>query len=149
MSEYMMKHMSLIAHEFGSSEEHVDNVILGKGCVLVHAVLGSDSSPTGFSVHTHGVELGIVGGYDLEIVLPMPPTLAIGIIAKSLEACRMGKLKFGVAAQGILQLPFAVYPIKAFESGRIVRRLIMPDPEGHLDAGGMLRPFDVQYSGTS
>lgn len=93
-----------------------------------HCVRPDPESPTGFNIHTHGLDLkGLV---DFQIVCPLPPEVAHNILKILVDRALAGeKFEAGVDIDKVI----AKFPVRlamAMECDRKVWRVIMPDRLG-------------------
>jgi hypothetical protein len=104
---------------------------------VVHYVYAGH--PAGASVHTHGLP------QDFELVLPLPPEVAAGVLAELARRVLLGeRFTDGQEVPGVI-LRHLVRLVAARESGRKVLRVILPDRLGELEPEHMLEPFRRQY----
>src|SRR5687768_1237376 len=100
---------------------------------FAHYVPGSPDYPNKTNYHTHGVPESF-GHLDLQICLPIRHTLAHSIFTTVIDKIKEGQIFMeDMSYDKILKN----YPLKfalAFESGRNVLRLLIPDEQGRLDA---------------
>jgi hypothetical protein len=109
-----------------------------------HVVMGKESSPTHFNVHTHGFT-ETFDHPDLQVVLPIPD-------CKSIFSELANKIANGYVIRcnelisGIIQEPYKIMVKWAVESNRAVLRLIFPDKNNsyHDD-----KIYAKQFVGTS
>lgn len=82
---------------------------------------------------------------DFQIVLSIPPQTISGIFHDFVDRVKAGEqFKDGDEVTGII-INGPVKLINAVENFRHVLRVILPDPEGKLDASEMREPFVEQY----
>lgn len=113
-----------------------------------HFVTGEDpQTPTGFNAHTHGFT-ETWGQPDVQIVMPMPPETAHGVMISIANLLKAGvRLEPGREYDEILH-DYKVMFAWAVESGRRVLRAILPDKEGNLERGNIAEPYARQWEGT-
>jgi Domain of unknown function (DUF4262) len=104
-------------------------------------------SPTGVSTHTYGLDESWHHP-NIQIVVPMPPKMAHGILIQLAEMVASGrKFEPGVKYDDIMEdLP--VMFAWADESGRRVLRAILADKEGGIERGKIKAPYSKQWEGT-
>ena len=114
---------------------------------FMQGIVDDPSTPFKFNLHTHGLQ-ECFNHPDLQIVFPLPPDVAAGILHNIVDRIREGEVfKDGTVAQDIVAYELPVKFAAATESGRQVLRVILPDAEGQLDLGVIADPFDKQYEG--
>lgn len=97
---------------------------------IVHFVVDDDTSPTGFNYHTHG--LTRYDHMDLQIVIPLPEKVAMGLFHTMADRIKEGeKFNHGDVVSGIAK-NFDVKFYEAVESERPVLRVIIPDDTNNL-----------------
>jgi hypothetical protein len=99
----------------------------------VHFVTDHDTdSPTGYNVHSHGVQESF-GHPDLQIVAPLPPELAHSLLRILVDRIKVGEsFKPNKKYDKIIRT-LSVTFTEAVEGGRTVLRMILPDSTGALD----------------
>lgn len=112
-----------------------------------HFVTGEDpQSPTGFNAHTHGLERTF-GHPDVQIVVPLPPDLAHGVMVSIVDLLKKGvRLEPGRRYEEVLQ-GYHVEFAWADESGRRVLRAILPDKDDRTAKGEIGEPYSEQWKG--
>ena len=109
----------------------------------IHAVYEANENGL-INVHTHG--LAAEGLEDLQVVLPIEPNHAMGVIHSAVEVIRArGAVELGDCADVLEGL--RVRLVAGIESGRFVIRIILPDPTGSLERDNMVSPYGDQYLG--
>lgn len=113
---------------------------------LVHFV--GDDPDTPINIHTHGFQEKF-GQLDMQIVLPIPPQAAHGLLCNVVKMLENGtRFNDGDVVQGICSNDFSVKFVLAKESNRDVLRIVLPDREGHLDYMTFDEEFyNCQYAG--
>jgi len=109
-----------------------------------------ESFPLGMNIHTHGLLEGDLHLHhlDLQIVLPLQPEVAQGVLHAVTAKIKGGKVfQDGEKYDGILKAGFLVAFAKALEGERIVLRIILPDPDGKIDKAEMDPDYARQYDG--
>jgi hypothetical protein len=100
---------------------------------FAHYVAGTPDCPNNTNYHTHGLTESF-GHLDLQICLPVRHTLAHSIFSTVIGKIKVGQIFIeDKAYEEILKN----YPLRfalAFESGRNVLRLLIPDEQGRLDS---------------
>lgn len=104
---------------------------------------------TGHDIHTHGLPAKY-GHPDLQIVIPLPEDVALGIFWAVVHKIEDGAMFFpGMRASEIVK-GYDVKFVMAKECDRDVLRIILPDKEGGLDRGCFKQEnFNFQYEGVT
>lgn len=124
-----------------------DEEMIKKFGFLTHVITGVDnSSPTGFNMHTHGLDR--FGHLDFQIVLPVKPEIGHEFFRILVGIIKSGKGKFedGSISTELMSNSMPVKFIKVQETGREVLRLIFPDRHGNINMDDMDELFAKQYS---
>jgi hypothetical protein len=113
----------------------------------VHLVTDhDDQSPTGFNVHTHGLDLK--GKLDFQIVCPLPAEIVhsiINILAR--RAYNGEEFVPGQEVSEVLAGGFLVKLALAEECERKVLRVLMPDKKGKFGLKAV-KSYALQVKGT-
>lgn len=128
-------------------EEHLTQIEVKKideYGFFVHVTPWDDRcSPTGYNAHTHGLDR--LNHLDLQIVIPMHMQKAYDIFESLYNLIKSGTVfKVQERYSGIFAKCEITF-IEAFENGRKVLRLILPDRTGSLGPVFLDRTFDLQY----
>jgi len=134
-----------LSHEEAmAAMRHWEEEMMAKHGWYCHMVGGGDEqSPTGYNVHTHGLELD--GRLNFQIVCPLPGPVANGILASLVERSKEEPLLAGMELKGIVK-GFKIRLVLAKECERQVLRAIMPDKAGRLGEDAE-PPYNVQADG--
>lgn len=117
----------------GKKSNLTSNIESGGPGWIAHFVMGEFGFPNGANYHTHGLP-ELLGHPDLQICLLIAPKVAYGVFAAAVDRIRDGhKLIAGQFSEGILD-GFGVGAVEATESNRKLLRLLLPDPQGTLNA---------------
>lgn len=121
-----------------------ENKAIAERGFYVHYVSADSSSPTNFNAHTHGLQ-AFGDHLDFQLVVPLPPDTAHGIICTLVERVKSGE-RF-VSGQNIDEViqGFEIKLIEASEDDRRVLRIILPDPKGKLEPNEIDEKYSVQY----
>lgn len=111
---------------------------------FVHVIPWDDKrSPTGYNAHTHGLDS--LNHLDFQIVIPLHMQKAYDIFEILYNKIKEGTIfKVQERYSGIFTKAEITF-IEAFEDGRKVLRLILPDRTGSLGPIFLDRTFDLQY----
>lgn len=116
---------------------------LEHGGWFVHYV-GNDTDTGLANIHTHGLE-ETAGHPDFQLVAPVPPALAQGILQRLVDRVKGGeRFEAGRRYDGVVEA-FDVLMVGAEESGRPVLRVVLPDRHGCLDRGAIEEPWGDQW----
>lgn len=98
-----------------------------------HCVFDYEDMPFDFNVHTHKVSENF-GHFDLEIVCPLEPKIAMGILHNIVDLIKEGR-KFipGQRYSDILTNGYSVEFAMSAEDRRAVLRVIIPDKNDCTD----------------
>jgi len=116
----------------------------------MHYVTDHDpQSPSGFNCHTHGLDL--IGGFDLQITVPLKPEIASAIFHDLASRTKSGrKFSDGDILDDVLSGGYKCRLVLAEECERPVLRIIMPDPKGSIMPNDMDKTYrDAQYKDIS
>ncbi|MHA2279566.1 MAG: DUF4262 domain-containing protein [Promethearchaeota archaeon] len=101
-------------------------------------------SPTSYNYHTHGFRE--LGHLDIQIVLPIPPKLFLGIAETIYQRIKEGEyFEDGDTATGIVE-NFCVRFIKVRETNREVLRVILPGKNGELEPAKLEDDEEPEYA---
>jgi len=117
---------------------------------FMHYVTDHDpQSPSGFNCHTHGLDL--IGGFDLQITLPLKPEIASSIFHDLAARTKSGrKFSDGEILDDVLSGGYKCRLVLAEECERPVLRIILPDPKGRIMPNDMDKAYrDAQYKDIS
>ena len=110
---------------------------------FAHVIMDSDNV-TGFSFHTHGLEIS-QKHKDFEITLPIGQETAHGIMTSIADRIKAGeKFEEGKDYDGII-VGFKVRFVERTETRRQVLRVILPDKDGNLDRDKVKDDFAKQW----
>lgn len=111
-----------------------------------HIVVDDPELPFEFNYHTHGFT-ETFGCPDMQIVFPMPPESAHGIMHTIVGIMRKGhRFKLGEISDKILRDHNVTFA-RAEECDREVYRVILPDPSGDVNRDSMDKPYKDQWIG--
>lgn len=116
---------------------------------IIHYVTDhDDQSPTGVNCHTHGIA-DRHGHLDFQIVIPLPPEVAMAILNDLGDRARKGeRFEAGMVSHEILRNMPVTFAY-AVECWRRVVRVILPDPQGSVDRDTMDSKYAMQWDGTT
>lgn len=117
---------------------------------FMHYVTDHDpQSPSGFNCHTHGLDL--IGGFDLQITIPLKPEIASSIFHDLAARTKSGrKFSDGEILDDVLSGGYKCRLVLAEECERPVLRIILPDPKGRIMPNDMDKKYrDAQYKDIS
>jgi len=98
-----------------------------------HLVTNDDKCPSGVNGHTHNVKEAY-GHKDLQICLPIQPEILNGLLTTVVDEIKKGKkFESGVEYDNIFSGGFKAKFLDAFECGRPVLRLLIPDKNGKYE----------------
>jgi hypothetical protein len=111
-----------------------------------HFVTDEDKdSPTGYNMHTHGLDL--VGGMDFQVVLPINPKHAHAIMGELARRTLEGeRFEPGQEVAKAIAPPYALKLVLAKEGDRNVLRLIFPDADNKFFEAAA-EPYSLQHVG--
>jgi Domain of unknown function (DUF4262) len=116
---------------------------------ICHFVTADAASPTGFNLHTHGLQENYQHA-DFQIVVPLPQKVGHSILITLADRVKAGeRFEADKKVDGVITDPdgegMPVKLIEATECGRPVLRVILPDPRGKLDLGEIDDQYVKQY----
>ena len=105
-----------------------------------------DNSPSGVNLHTHGFE-DSANHVDFQITIPLKPEVANEIFHELFKRVLEGwRAVEGAIIPNIIGGGMNVSFLSAMECGRPVLRVILPDPNGHINSASMMpRWRNAQY----
>lgn len=99
-----------------------------------HMVNDALDTPTGVNYHTHGLPESC-GHPDLQLICPLPMTAIDYIFKAIISRIKDGTVyRDGDVAENVSN-GYSVKLVSAFENGREVLRIIIPDKYGNIDQG--------------
>jgi hypothetical protein len=105
----------------------------------VHAVQWPDDRP-GLNIHTHGLDTTFPGQLNLQIVLPIPPALAMQLFHGAVNQMREGaRFLHGDEDEAIANVK--VRFVMRREGHRDLLRMILPDPRLRFPGDPMCMPI--------
>lgn len=105
------------------------------------------TSPTGFNMHTRGFEESW-GHPDIQIVVPLPPEVAQGILNRVAVLVKGGEIFEPDHEYKEILLDYTVRFAWAREGDRRVLRIILPDAENRTAREEIAEPHARQWEGT-
>lgn len=100
---------------------------------FAHLVMNEDKCPNGVNAHTHNVKEKF-GHKDIQICLSVNPQVISGLFAIVVGEIRKGrKFESGIEYDNIFDGGFKAKFLDAFECGRPVLRLLIPDKNGKYE----------------
>ena len=112
-----------------------------------HNVAEGAKTPTGFCIHTHGMQESF-NHPDLQIILPLQPETAHGVLVSAVNLAKESGLTPGEKYEKVLK-NFSVKAMWAREGDRPVIRIILPDKHNHLEKEDLDEDYAQQYEETS
>ena len=108
---------------------------------FAHLVMNDDRCPSGVNAHTHNLKEAY-GHKDIQICLNIPPNVINGLFESVVDEIKKGvKFETGKEYDKIFCGGFKAKFIDAFELGRPVLRLLIPDKNGKYEG-----PYAVQLT---
>lgn len=116
---------------------------------IAEVVADDFDSPTGFNLHTHGLQENY-DHPDFQIVVPLPDKVGHTLMITLADRVKAGeRFHAGQKVDGVIEgAGGLVKLIDATECGRPVLRVILPDPRGKLDLGEINDQYARQYDDT-
>lgn len=132
-----------------------EDMCLDKYGYYVHVVPSEDTgSPTGYNMHTHGLNECSTPHEDFQIVLPIDPKIGHALIAGAVDRIKDEGIVFkpGQRYDKIMRSYDVAFGY-ATECDRLVLRMILPDADGRLmpedySEKDKDNPFFLQWKGT-
>lgn len=107
--------------------------LIQKNGLYRHFVQDDEKCPYGVNAHTHNLKEAY-NHKDLQICMNIQPEILNGLFTRIVDEIKKGKkFESGVEYDNIFSGGFKAKFIDAFENGRQVLRLLIPDPNGKYE----------------